>query len=695
MIDRQAKPAVSQPAQLLDAIPSIIVAEDEMGQFLPAAPAGISVFGLRAVEADAVWLVDAAGAEVCQMTAPMLCLGFVASSLGSFAELKAAHHLFGLWSAFDLPEPVILPTLESADRFIPELVASVFGRLKTYADHVTRLSRELFRLRVAHEDTMNAFAKLERFVSEANVQPCRLSFEHEPADGVFVCGARVLRQVLPVSSFGLSAVEIFVGRGALNGILVELCSREDHEVHEVWRLGADDLDVGWIVLPLKGGLGGRQRTPEIVLRPLSGTGLLPDVGLGAPQVLEAFRVSADIENGVEVLPRSLALRTWSGLPGVRPPALTERTAQARGAQAATTTELAMPLSVLRRAVMRSTHWHPEFQPVGWLDDLRALEVHPPPRGSICAEIEGFDPGASAARLSVRGVLRSSESMPVEFAMGFAPGINNGFGAMLADLWSLEAHEDLYFSGWRVAIHDRPALVQVDLPSGLEAGSLFLATRMEDGQVNAFAWACFQDLRATLLPTELPTRGSVIEAPPSPSEAGIGDPRFVVGGIPAPVSLLVTAENVLDLRIGDAPLVSYDHDRRGLLCHPPLTGLTLGRLASLPWERLEGVIARVVVGNFKSAKIEVGMVLTEMSADAVHQRLCRRRPGSSTSFVFSGWQSAAYGSDLLLEVHSHQPLLTHRLNLYFASRLAPTAETNDFAWVYFTDISFVQGGFLVR
>jgi hypothetical protein len=135
------------------------------------------------------------------------------------------------------------------------------------------------------------------------------------------------------------------------------------------------LTGGWTNIPLSRALSGVERTPVLRIRPAGGIGRIPPFSLGAPQPLSAFRVQTVPPQRNPVL-ASLALRCWSGLPGVAPPNIT-RSLGLPVKHLSAVRRVPIPLPFLRDVEWINTGWNPDFVPVAFVHAESALQCHPP------------------------------------------------------------------------------------------------------------------------------------------------------------------------------------------------------------------------------------------------------------------------------------------------------------------------------
>lgn len=670
--------------------PLILVAAEDMQRFQEIVPGELGLYGVVSATTSIVTLVgrDAEAVEV--RVAPMLCLGFLASHRSFLPLLSRTRERFREWSAYQFPEPALLDPSEPVSQVDALLATSLISHLRASARQTTRLSRELARLRAAHEDLHNAFSAIEAFVGSSNLQPCRLVFENLPVPNMIVRGDHYpvgLAQLLPASSIGLSAIQIHVAKATYASDLVaELRTVEDRKRHGVWRIGADQIGTGWLTLTLPNAVGGLQRTPELIIRTQDPANPLPDFSGGAPQPVAAFRPRAPMGSSSAPAPTtcSLALRVWAGLPGVRPPALGQSLSPPRSGAIAK--EAAVPFEMLETIAEIPGEWQPGFSPVHVFPELRGLVCHPPPHGVTIGEMRGVDL-REPARISVRAIIRNEEANPVDFALAYSNAARDQVAAQLRS----EAAVDkalLEWTGWQRVNPGEPLLMEMQVaPPASGDGSLYFATRMSDGRHNEFAWATFYDLRVTMLADRQRTAANRLQhavvsaTAPSPEWA------------PLPSTVLETVTHVRTEDLGawnlDAPAVTYDFERQGILCHPPSVEFTLGRIAGCVPNHPVWLLARGYVAHPTASPTEFCLIASDLPISEVQQRLQREDESDpNPHFASTGWKIASPEEQVWLHLR-WGGTKARRADLYLATRMAYVDDSNEYAWAIFSDLSFAE------
>lgn len=660
--------------------PLVIVTAQELPAFATALPPGISLLGLVDIADAEVTLVAPGGSPFPLRVAPMLCLGLLATSHDAMARLTTLQARFQSWSTQGFPAPVHLPAGRLHDQLGVLLSTTLVDHLGRMADNAVNLSRELSRLRAAHEDLHNAFSAVEAFLNSSNVQPCSMTFENSADPDAVLRGAMVAEgftQLIPASSLGLSVLQIGVAApsgkdnqpGAEPGCHIQLRTVEDDALHADWQITARQLHRGWLTLPLPTGLSGLQRTPKLVVLPTAPGAKLPDFLLGRPQPLARYRITP--EGDGEAAPHSLALRCWVGLPGVTPPELGRLADLVQPETRAELHEIALPFPLLHDVKLVSRDWETWFNPLEPMPELRGLTCHPPPSGITVGRIQGFA-AHEALRITAQTVVRHPDAAPIEFGLAFTTLDDDDATALITAGETERADGSYFFSGWQRTAYPDTALLALDVASSLPGhADILVATRMADGRENDFGWATFYDFRVTLL-------GDAANQPPGNTET------LPVAVLAAPALRQVVA--VSD-EAGGSGLVKFSPDPHGVFCHPPPgVDVTIGRLPQPLAADVACVQARPLLANDQARPAAFCLLISDRSVAEVEALLRHSgKPGRlPAGTAMSGWQVVNPGETGLLSVDRPRGRGRDALRLYFATRMAEDT-LNDYAWCYFTDL----------
>lgn len=609
----------------------VITAAGGLASLRELLPDGIVAAEVAGVAADHVRLRCADGSETELRVAPSLCIGLVAFTPAGLALLGEVAARLAALGAFRVPAPVLISERSGALDLM--LATSLPRRLRDQAAHAVRLGRELAFLRSTYEHVQNAFAQLEDFVASSGLQPLRLSFESLPAPGCAIAaGPGSVRQLLPVNAVGLSVLELHLAQAAAHpgGLRVELRALEDNAVLAQWEFAPAELAAGWLILSLPQAVSGPQRTPELILRPRERGGRLPPFSLGPPQPLVAFRTQ-----GLPASERSLALRVWTGLPGVRPPELSAAMSPPDAA-GPRSYEIKIPFSAVRQVRRVLAEWQPDFDVLELRPDVRGFLCHPGPNGCITLAALDAVSLVEPSRFTARATVHSAEAAPVEFGMAFSALPETEVKLLMEEGVPGAAGTDFTFTGWQRVVHGQPGLLACDL-IGRE-GRLFFATRMADQAPQWFAWATFGDLRQVFL-------GNA-GAPRAPAVAVPVDAPPHVPALPPAAQDRPSAElpqGPVAAWLAPARGIGFDAATLSIACPPPASGVALRRLPAIAVDPLFRFEAALHVANADAPPVEFAIAFSDLSAGEV---LVRAASGARCSadgrLVFSGWHQAAAG-----------------------------------------------------
>lgn len=660
--------------------PFILVVASDVIYFAGLAPDGIDVLGVKDVGSNHILVQAPNGEELHLKTAPAMCLGMFAFQDESIKMLEAVHERLSFWGGSALPAPLRLLADDPSTIFMASLVARLSAKLLAFTKLTTQLSAEMCRLREAHEDSLNSFAEAEAFLSSNGKQPCLITFENLPDEGSNLSGqSKEISQLLPVSTYGLSVIQILLTADAtderIGGLSITLSTHEDKKLHQVWHIPREDLECGWVTLSVVRGLSGIQRTPVLKIEPLGRLGVLPPLALGKFQAIGAFRPQIiELSHSSEAADRSLALRTWSGLPGVRPPGF-----DFNGNGASRVLQLAVPPAMLANIYHVKSAWDPDFEAVKYLTAERELLCHPPPQGLTCGEFLYPLQFNQPFRISAHVAVRHRSANPTEFAIVVADP--NVWKERIAAGEDMSNRKGVAFSGWHKVAADTEQFISLDIsePHQYERHA-FLVTRIADGLENAFGWARFFDLRITLLDNLEADEGNrhLRRAGTAPT------PLDILNKDSFTDELLGDVENCLNLEGASGPLVAYDKPQKGILCHPRDHGITLAKLGNFVVDGPGRIHATAMIMNALSEPVEFCLVATSLNVseivgliDGVNQ------PEPFGRFSSSGWIEVSHDDDKI--IHADASSLTNtQIGLYLATRMTKASVSSAYAWAFFTN-----------
>ncbi|WP_158600867.1 DUF6212 domain-containing protein [Teichococcus wenyumeiae] len=473
-----------------------------MRHFSALLPREISVFGVISVSTQSVVVTNEVGRRFQLTTAHMMTVGFAVRDRRALGLLERVRAIFMLWSGSHFPTVAVLAEDDSSPSLNLLLAGALPERLRIAAEQSTRLWRELYQLRQAHENLQDQFNALEGFLSRKNLQPTELIFENpviEDQGGRHQAGAMTrLTQILPVSSLGLSAIEICVlGDGheekIASDISVQLRTLEDGAVRGEWRLPRKMLTPGWITLGLPKTLSGMRRTPELVIS-CGPDSDLSAFGLGPVQPIHEFCVACD---GGRTLPHSLAFKAWSGLPGFRPVQAGRLVEPLSPEPEQLVRDTALPLSALMAAEDLSELGYPlEYELVRYENNKAGVLCHPPPEGTTLARLGKIDT-TDLIGISCMVALDHEMAAPVSFALIVSDADEQVVRDRLAGQVSEDAAERLFeWTGWQsLSATQQSHLHVMGNFAEREDVRIFVATSMTGSDPNYYAWAMFSSFSA--------------------------------------------------------------------------------------------------------------------------------------------------------------------------------------------------------
>lgn len=410
-------------------------------------------------------------------------LAFSAAGAAMLRRLMADAHCAG---AFGELEFLQLDTRDPGFTLAAWLNARLLRELDRGARRLALAHQELAELRAGYAEMTEQFATVEAFVSEYASVPL-LVFSNAADGGMRTSQfpalgpAGVLRQTLPVKSTGLAAFELFFpprdpeAEGA-EELRVELLTAEDDTLLASWRVTDPGSRPGWMGFVLGRGVTGPARTPLVRITVSRGLGP-PDLGLGRPNPVARACLASDHGGVVE---RSLALKIWAGLPGIRPPAL-EVSAPLHGELPAR--QICIPNSCFLQAELVSE------PPAGLNFDLvmplnggKELQIHPLEARATLARLPAVLPGqAGFAFAEMRRGHADAPEMEVA-AMCDAP-------AEQIAAWLAGESPACGFSGWTRLCGPGALRLGFTLSGATPARrDVVIAVRLAPGCTSAYAWA---------------------------------------------------------------------------------------------------------------------------------------------------------------------------------------------------------------
>jgi hypothetical protein len=621
----------------------VLVPAEEAAQFRSLIPHGIDVLGLQEVVTENIILDVSGSLTFLSAVASTSCLALAAIGDDGYVRACRARDLLSAWAGKEFALPLRIHG-STAERSLPsKLLGLVLERFHAVCRQCTTYAANLGRLRGAHEELQNNFAGLEAFVVAANIQPIQLAFINPPSTGQSLQGSGTaeVTQILPTSTYGLSSIDIHFGpsdRTRRYGTLeLELMTLEEKRIRARWQLAADLLGHGWTSLRLPKALSGIERTPVLMIRILGGLGDMPPLSLGAPQPLKAFRASVSPRQSVATN-ASLALRCWTGLPGVSPPNITcalDATPMRRSA----VRRASIPFPFLGQVEWIKTDWIPDFKPVSFAENERAILCHPPTDGITLAALPEMSLN-EVGRIDGLAGVDNEKSSPVEFALFYSDRpASDILGALSAQQ---AVSSDPPILDWATASWGQPTPVSCSISPSHRKGRLFFATRMQNGRANDYAWATFRDLQITFLGLSdahqpLPQRDSGI------AETNAQKRRY------RRLSLIDLKRARLTETGPGCPTLRIDHATSAIHCDFAPDGSLAAVIPLIHIKALTHLSLIAKASPLNSIPIDVGIA----GSNPPNTEFAGPRPHDASSArsarVFSGWQTLEPDEEIVIDL----------------------------------------------
>ena len=353
-----------------------------------------------------------------QNTFPLV--GIAVSDAG-LAELQTS--LRQLYRMKSLPEVPIIRLEASMLSAEASLVAQVLDAgMSRLSNHVTNVNLELALLRRERETLFENYRALENAFHARNWAPATEVFTHDPCvdpkDEGFATLLREseIEQLFPVSSYAVSGFALHF-RDFLSGssgqLTVTLDYVESGELIAEWVIPYGTVTADWNFFSLPKACDGGHRTLRLKI---SATGdVPPELSLGHVITNERYAAKAQIPHG-DLDMRPLALRIFTGLPGVRPMSLSNVFVPSSLARERRVEDYRLPVEFLRAVANVSVSTiDPGFPTVCFLEHEDAIVCHPLSEGITAGVVNGVvAPGT--VRVSARAMIDHPEGQPG--AVGF-------------------------------------------------------------------------------------------------------------------------------------------------------------------------------------------------------------------------------------------------------------------------------------
>lgn len=387
-------------------------------------------------------------------------IGVAASEAGA-AELQAS--LKRLYRFKSLPEVPIIRLEDATIKTEASLIAQVLeSGLDRLASHATRVHTELAMLRRERETLFENYRALENAFHARNWDSVSEVFGHspcvDPKDEGF---AKLLReseieQLIPVTSYAVSGFALHFRQlpsGRSGQLIVTLDYVENGEGIAEWVIPYGSVAADWNYFSLPKACDGGHRT--LRLRISATGGVPPELSLGNVITNERYAAKARVPHA-DLDMRPLALRVFTGLPGVRPTTISNVFVPTALITGRKVEDYRLPVELLRGVSNVSVSTiEPDFPTVRFLEHEDAIVCHPLNEGITAGAVRRVvAPGT--VRVSARAMIDHPEGQPT--AVGFLlANLSADIKAEIAALGNPgEKRPTAHFSGWTEITAAQPA-----------------------------------------------------------------------------------------------------------------------------------------------------------------------------------------------------------------------------------------------
>lgn len=401
--------------------------------------------------------------------------------------------LASLPSALPSPDIVVAPAAPRPEW--AEFIA-LRQRALAIAEAHTGALRRLTLLRRANEELQNSFLALERHLpADAKAPELIFAEERQTTDARVTLGwgSPGIEQILPVTSVGLSAIEVSfcdIAQRSDSLLHIQLTSLENQQVVDQWTVPTERLAAGWMLFTLARPLVGSPRT--LVMRfDLEGSAdASVSLHVGRVQPVRLFQ-TRNAATHAALRANALSMRLWCGEPfavHAAQPNLILPDVSGHSAKAQRYRPLAQAL-LAKACLANADDVTFDFAPVSHVAYRQAVACHPPARGMTVASLP-LPQGARVTDLLVEVEVGNEKSGAVEFAVVLAADAERA--KVLLTGAAAPTREEAV-SPWVAVSFGHKAWVEANTAHGAHRhGVAFLATRMAKPGNNNFAWARFRE-----------------------------------------------------------------------------------------------------------------------------------------------------------------------------------------------------------
>lgn len=417
---------------------------------------------------------------------PIRMIGLVSASREGEEQLKKIKELWR--SEFQIEPPPALNITKSVEK--SEILNWVIEQLVLLQEKTVRrnvsLMQSLVLVRTMHEETQEAFLRLERFAAVTFNLKREEVITLPPQGQTIRLGKNTehnILQRLPVSSLGLSDLGLHIStkpRTLVGQLQVVLRALETGEIVGSWNLDAGKLESGWFRLSLETCLGVDEQGLQAEIE-WDGSSEL-SLSLGSQHPEERFCVTY----GGKSTDRPLAFKLWRGLPGTSPALPSNLTSLDRGRPK----KWVIGEDILQQ--VESIAAPPNH--VRYVDGEKMILVHPVSDSvpSVARLPKACPVGAKHVSAQIYAAKEAINHIEFSLALTQTEDMRSGPGKPQTK----PGHR----SEWLRLAPGEISQVHLFLPESLSvATDLFLATRLATGESNQNCNAYFKNLYASIQP----------------------------------------------------------------------------------------------------------------------------------------------------------------------------------------------------
>jgi hypothetical protein len=412
---------------------------------------------------------------------PHNLVGFIGISNKSLKELENVSDYWVKHGHDSPPNSLLIDAKVAPQHMFNWLISQLVRYQVSTAKRNVMLMRELSRIRISHEETLESYRALERY-AEANFDLNRTqSLLIEPCSQAVTLKGDICTavQLIPTVSVGISDISIYISAisSDADGYLqVKLNTVESAEQVGSWKIPLQNIPLKWLRLALPQSLSVDEQSVYTTISWCGAGSVSLSAGVSHPDPRWCVQVNGKAES------RTLAMKAWRGLPQTRP----------------TAASMSNPIDGLQEKrwliaedIMRCVeNLSNNKDLVRYLEDPQAILVHPINGTPVLGKLTQAAP-AGARHIWADIQNANKEASPIEYALAIAVPDGNmqeGKGVQF---------NPGFISEWLSVEGGAHSELHLFLPEPLiGAGDIYLATRLKPGHSNEKCWAYFKKIRAT-------------------------------------------------------------------------------------------------------------------------------------------------------------------------------------------------------